>query len=530
MSTSVIEPGTRLAGRYRLEEKISEADGSTLWKAIDEILARAVSVRTFEPGFPRAAEVVTAARTASRLTDPRLTQVFDAEDDGELAYVVSEWVSGETLEEMIISGGPLAPGRAARFVSEAAEALTTAHRAGMSHLCLTARHLVWTTGGTVKLTGLGVEAVLCGVNSNEPARLDALGLGQMLYAALTGHWPGGAGESDLPAAPERNGDYVPPCELREEVPAAVDEIVCRAMEINAPEEPLTTPAEVAAALAKVPRTPLPLFAGLQSGPPPAVIDRPRRDEAPTAAAPTAPVQAAQTVPRQRPPSSSRPAAPAQPTARMQQQSAPPPSTSGGGRSVNRPLVAAAAAVAALVIGVAAWQLSGGDRPESTTPGTAQVTQPEPSVSTKKLSIVSATGIYEQNLGGPDSHVESTARFVKDKKANTYFETERYRGQYVTSFGNLLKGAGFVLDLGETKNVSKVVLNAPQTSAGAHVEVYVGDDQNRSRLPKLGTATLGAPTTELTGNTLAGRYVIVWFTSSPQSGRLQIGEATVHGTD
>ncbi|MFI0486427.1 hypothetical protein [Actinomadura sp. 9N215] len=52
MSTSVIEPGTRLAGRYRLEKRISDTGGSSLWKAIDEILARAVAVRTSIPGSP----------------------------------------------------------------------------------------------------------------------------------------------------------------------------------------------------------------------------------------------------------------------------------------------------------------------------------------------------------------------------------------------------------------------------------------------------------------------------------------------
>ncbi|WP_106396767.1 protein kinase family protein [Actinocorallia populi] len=527
MSTSVIEPGTRLAGRYRLEEKVSEADGSTLWKAIDEILARAVAVRTFEPGFPRAAEVVTAARTASRLTDPRLTQVFDADNDGELAYVISEWVSGETLEEMIVSGGPLAPGRAARFVSEAAEALTTAHKAGMSHLCLTARHLVWTTGGTVKLTGLGVEAVLCGVNSTEPARLDALGLGQMLYAALTGHWPGGADESSLPPAPEQNGDHVPPRELREEVPAAVDEIVRRAMEIGAPEEPLTTPAEVAAALAKVPRTPLPLFAGLQSGPPPAVINRPQRAEPP-----------AKTVPQPRPPAA-RPAAAPQPTAQLSQP--PPPSTvsspsttavSQAGQSINRPLVAAAAAVAALVIGIAAWQFTGGKKEANDDPGQgAQPTAPAPAPSATRLQITHAKGIFDlTGNGNPDSKVKPTAHFVKDKKPGTYFETDRYREPYATSFGNFLNGAGFVLDLGSSKQVSKVVLHSPPASAGAAFKVYVGDSDNRSLAPEFGSpTTLGTGTTEVSG-TATGRYVIVWFTSSPPSGRVQVGEASVHGTE
>ncbi|GAA0940433.1 protein kinase family protein [Actinocorallia libanotica] len=526
MSTSVIEPGTRLAGRYRLEEKVSEADGSTLWKAIDEILARAVAVRTFEPGFPRAAEVVTAARTASRLTDPRLTQVFDADNDGELAYVISEWVSGETLEEMIASGGPLAPGRAARFVSEAAEALAAAHKAGMSHLCLTARHLVWTTGGTVKLTGLGVEAVLCGVNSTEPARLDALGLGQMLYAALTGHWPGGADESSLPPAPEQNGDHVPPRELREEVPAAVDEIVRRAMEIGAPEEPLTTPAQVAAALAKVPRTPLPLFAGLQSGPPPAVIDRPRRTEAP-----------AKTVPQPRPPAPTRPTAAPQPAAQMAQPAPPAtsspstPAVTPADQKINRPLVAVAAAVAAIVIGVAAWQFTGGKKDGNGDPGQGvQPTEAAVVPSTKKLSINHARGILElTGNGNADSKVEATAHFIKDKKNGTYFETDRYRAPYATQFGNYLKGMGVVLDLGASKQVSKVVLHSPPTSMGANFKVYVGDSEDRSQSVQFGSTALGSGSTEVSG-TGTGRYVIIWFTTSPQSGRVQVGEASVHGTE
>src|SRR5256885_6482281 len=77
MSTFISEPGTRLGGRYRLEVRISASGGWSAWKAIDETLARAVTVLTFAPGFPRINEVVTAARTASRLTDARLAQVFD---------------------------------------------------------------------------------------------------------------------------------------------------------------------------------------------------------------------------------------------------------------------------------------------------------------------------------------------------------------------------------------------------------------------------------------------------------------------
>ena len=88
MSTYTSEPGTRLAGRYRLVDQTSVGTGWTYWKATDETLARSVTVLTFASGFPRIAEAVTAARAASRLSDPRFSQVFDVEDADEFAYVV----------------------------------------------------------------------------------------------------------------------------------------------------------------------------------------------------------------------------------------------------------------------------------------------------------------------------------------------------------------------------------------------------------------------------------------------------------
>ena len=47
MSTFISEPGTRLGGRYRLEDRVSDASGWAAWKAIDEILARPVGVRVW---------------------------------------------------------------------------------------------------------------------------------------------------------------------------------------------------------------------------------------------------------------------------------------------------------------------------------------------------------------------------------------------------------------------------------------------------------------------------------------------------
>src|SRR6516164_2338198 len=191
MSTFISEPGTRLGGRYRLEDRVSASSGWAAWKAIDETLARPVTVLTFARGFPRIGDVVTAARAASRLTDARLAQVFDVEEDWDHAYVVMEWVAGDSLEDLL-ADGPLDPGQGAEIVAQGA---------GVAHLCLNPDSLRWTSSGGVKIVGLGVDAALAGVTADDPALADTLGLGKLLYAALTARWPGGEWPS-LPAAPQ----------------------------------------------------------------------------------------------------------------------------------------------------------------------------------------------------------------------------------------------------------------------------------------------------------------------------------------
>ncbi|RFS86947.1 AMP-binding protein [Actinomadura spongiicola] len=545
MSTSVIEPGTRLAGRYRLEERIRDSGGSSLWKAIDEILARAVAVRTFDPENPRIADVVTSARAASRLTDPRLTQVFDADDSGESAYVVSEWVVGETLEVML-GKAPLEPGRAATLLYEAAEAIAAAHAAGLSHLCLTPRDLVWTTGGTVKILGIATDAVLGDRHSDDPAGDDVRGLGRMLYAALTAHWPGDDDRSDLPAAPATDGVPHAPRQVQAGISHAIDAIVCRCLGIG-PGEPLATPADLAKALRGVPRTPLPLFAGLGHPQPP--TPRP----APPAGRPNAP----------HPPSHRRGAAPA-PRTSHHHQPAPPPETTVSShvpppRTRNRPeppppasaatrparaahgaprrfgnraLLGVAAAALTVIVGLGAWALMGGDSEND--PGTTGVADPKrssapPTPSATELDIQSAAGI--DPVGQDGGKGPEKGRLAIDGKDGTV-----WRSSYYTSpeFGNLKEGVGLLLDMGRPVTIKEVKARLPE-SAGATIQLKVGNSSDPSAMQKVQTIT-----TSRSGSTSVkfpsprtAQYVLLWFTklSNGSDGQLraEVSEVTVLGS-
>jgi hypothetical protein len=261
MSTYTSEPGTRLAGRYRLVDQTATGNGWTMWKAVDETLARPVSVLTFAPGFPRIADVVTAARAASRLTDPRLAQVFDVEDGGDQAYIVMEWVAGESLADLITES-PLDPARACALISEASRAIAGAHAAGLAHLCLSPRNLRWTRSSGVKITGLGIDAALAGAglaNASDPSVTDTRDLSALLYTALTGYWPGET-QTGLPAAPTTDGEICTPRQVSPEVPAPIDDVVARALLQRTTRQgpPIVTPDAFADAVSSVaPPIPLP---------------------------------------------------------------------------------------------------------------------------------------------------------------------------------------------------------------------------------------------------------------------------------
>ncbi|HKB30640.1 MAG TPA: hypothetical protein VKD26_07360, partial [Streptosporangiaceae bacterium] len=176
----------RIAERYHLEDRISESGQSALWRAFDDILGRPVTVRTFGPGFAYTAQVVAAARAACRVPDERLARVFDAHVAADGGYIVTEWADGENLEDLL-TRGHLDVGWATRIVAEVASALDSAHAAGIAHLRLTPRSVLWTHDAGVKILGLAIDAALADAALADAALADAA----LADAALADAGPAG---------------------------------------------------------------------------------------------------------------------------------------------------------------------------------------------------------------------------------------------------------------------------------------------------------------------------------------------------
>ena len=487
MSTFISEPGTRLGGRYRLEDRVNASSGWAAWKAIDETLARAVTVLTFARGFPRITDVVTAARAASRLTDARLAQVFDVEEDWDHAYVVMEWVAGDSLEDLL-ADGPLDPGQGAEIIAQGAEALAVAHAAGVAHLCLNPNSLRWTAGGGVKIVGIGIDAALAGVTADDPALADTDGLGKLLYAALTAHWPGGEWPS-LPPAPEMDGHPCSPRQVRAGVPAGIDDVACRVL-FHRGSPPVTTPAMLATALNRVipaPAAPLPVAPrDYATGTGPATL------------APGAPY-------RQRSGGPPRRAARGRDT------------VAGRGGGNGRILAVAAGVVVVAVIGIGAWLFS--SQNGSTPPPSAKDTH-SASPSNTPAAVLPVAGAAAYGPAGGDN--AGQAGEAIDGSTSTGWTTDSY--QQSPHFGNLYNGTGLMLNMGKRVNISQVAVtfgNVP----GSHVRIEVGNTgTGGGQAPPAGFTTLShssnaAGQVTFTGHgAISGQFVLIWFTKlASQSG-------------
>jgi serine/threonine protein kinase len=538
MTTYASAPGIRLGGRYRLEDRIAAGSGWDAWKAIDETLARAVTVFTFAAGFPRVGDVVTAARAASRLTDPRFAQVFDVEDDQERAYIVMEWAAGETLGDLVIEG-PLEPFLAARLIAEAAGALVSAHAAGVAHMCLSPGSLRWSPTGEVKVVGLGIDAALSGICADDPVIRDTQGLGRLLYVALTGHWPGPEYPS-LPTAPDSGGEPCSPRQVIAGIPLPLSELACRAMQLPSAGsgEPLTTPAELSRALMAtlppaLPDTPVPPARHERAG---------RQADAGWAYGGNSQQE------RQGPEWPGGPAFadtdwpadgeadydfPQRSGGRLSRAPRSRGHRAGGGptsRLARGVLVAVGLVAVALAVVVAAFTLhpgggqGGGGQP---TPGTST-----PLTSTTVLKPVGASGFDPLASVKADPSNEETlyAKFAIDNNPHTAWTSQWYA---TPDFGHLKAGSGMLIDMGKAIRYSSVTITF-DSRPGADVKLLTGNSPARSKQNLLSMKPLAAKSNAVGTVTFTitspatGRYLAIWFTRlPPQPGAVGKYEARIY---
>ncbi|MFE9722102.1 serine/threonine protein kinase [Streptomyces sp. NPDC005794] len=489
-----LHSGHKLARRYRLEECVTRLDGFSSWRAVDEKLRRAVGVHLLTADHPRARSVLAAARSSALLGDPRFVQVLDAVEEGDLVYVVHEWLPDATELTALLAGGPLEAHDAYQLVSQISQAMSAAHREGLAHLRLTPGAVLRTSTGQYRIRGLAVNAALRGITADKPLRTDTEAIGALLYAALTRRWPYESDAYGLSGLPKDLG-LIPPDQVRAGVHRGLSELAMRALAndgatASRQEQPCTTPDELAKAVAAMPRVlpPEPAF--------------------------TAPPEYQRTTYQQgtygRP--SARPSSVTQPVIPVP----PPPLQSRTGRALKW----AVSALLIAALGLGSWQLAetvinrGNDSGEPTPTQTADNGGDDNNaVESDKPVAVAGAQDYDP-LGMDGSEKPASIKNIYDGDSSSYWNTDGY---YSADFGRLKEGVGVVLDLGEVQQVGNVEVSFLGGSTSA--ELRTTKASSVPALPDGFTEVAKGSGTKVSlkpDKPVQARYVLVWLTKLPLS--------------
>jgi len=274
--------GQTLAGKYRIEKLIKTGGMGSVYRGKHVLMDKTVAVKVLRPSLAVDDAVVARfsreAKAASRISHPHAVVVTDfGEAENGVVFLVMEYLDGRTLKEIIALEGAFTLERAVEIVRQVAGALDAAHAQGVVHRDLKSDNIMLsqTNGGDwAKVLDFGIakiqqaegvhdvditEANLvvgtpqymspeqCSHSGPLDARSDIYSLGVIVYEMLAGHVPF-TGESPTVIMMKQVQDPPPSIlSARPELPAAVEDIVKRAL-AKQPVDRFQTAGDLSAAL------------------------------------------------------------------------------------------------------------------------------------------------------------------------------------------------------------------------------------------------------------------------------------------
>jgi serine/threonine-protein kinase len=156
--------GTLLSNRFRLEEKVGSGGMSTVYRAFDQTLERAVAIKLLHADMSsddaQLERFRREARAAARLSHPHVVTVIDAGEDDGRPFIVLEYVEGETLKERIRRVGRLPVAEAIAYAIEIGRALGAAHAERLVHRDVKPQNVLIDAEGRAKVTDFGIARSL----------------------------------------------------------------------------------------------------------------------------------------------------------------------------------------------------------------------------------------------------------------------------------------------------------------------------------------------------------------------------------
>jgi eukaryotic-like serine/threonine-protein kinase len=175
--------GQLLNGRYELEQKVGDGGMAVVYQGRDRVLGRVVAVKVLRDQYVADAGFLSRfrreAQAAASMSHPNIVNIYDVGQDGNLHYIVMEYVPGYSLKELIRAEGPLGPRQVVPLGQQICAALYYAHQRGLIHRDIKPQNILVTPDGLVKVADFGIAKGL------HDASLTATGvaMGTVHYAA-----------------------------------------------------------------------------------------------------------------------------------------------------------------------------------------------------------------------------------------------------------------------------------------------------------------------------------------------------------
>jgi serine/threonine protein kinase len=253
-----LERGDVIGGRYRVEGPLGQGGMAWVYLALDLTNESEVALKIMRPELAGDPDFIrrfaTEARAAASLDHPNIVRVLDYGQDGDIRYIVQEYIEGRTLKDLIEEQGSLDYHLATPLAIQIALALEHAHQREVIHRDIKPQNILITNDMVAKVTDFGIARassantitltggmVMGSVHYFSPEqarggvitlRSDLYSLGIVFYEMLTGRVPFD-GESSVAVAIKHLQEIAtPPTHYRPNLPVALDHIVARAIAKN----------------------------------------------------------------------------------------------------------------------------------------------------------------------------------------------------------------------------------------------------------------------------------------------------------
>jgi serine/threonine protein kinase len=152
--------GELLDGRYRLGTLLGRGGMSDVFRAVDEVNSTDVAIKIVRsPDREYAQRLAQEAQALRRFSHPGLVQLFETGVNGDMAYLVMEFVDGPSLDQ-VLRQGPLTTAETASVGSSLADALAYAHAQGVVHRDVKPANILIGADGLARLTDFGIARLV----------------------------------------------------------------------------------------------------------------------------------------------------------------------------------------------------------------------------------------------------------------------------------------------------------------------------------------------------------------------------------